>query len=80
MSRTDLVKSPGVSNDVVVGRIPVRESSPRLGRRPYKELKAAGQLTDPVVSVPKAMGVKPAETATPAPEEEPQGSWNVSVQ
>jgi len=74
ISSTDFAKIPGVSKELEGERMPVRESNPILGRRPYTALKAAGQVTEPVVSDPKATGENPADTATAEPDEEPQGS------
>ncbi len=72
-SATVRVIGPGVSCWAEIGTTPRRETRPRVGFRPTKPLKAAGQVIDPSVSVPMAAAARPAATAAPEPEEDPQG-------
>ena len=51
-----------------------RLTSPTVGLRPTTPLIAAGQVTDPSVSVPIAASTSPAATAAALPDEEPHGS------
>src|SRR5437868_12469342 len=51
----------------------VRLTSPTVGFRPTMPLIAAGQVTEPSVSVPMARRTRPAATAAPLPLELPQG-------
>lgn len=76
MSSADFARMPGESKEVVVGSMPVREKRPTVGLSPYSALKAEGHVTEPVVFVPRASGEKPAETATPLPDEDLQGSYS----
>jgi len=64
---------PGVSKVEEAGRMPPRDSNPVEGRNEYNEVKEAGQLKEPWVSVPRARGAKPDVTATTEPLEDPQG-------
>ena len=50
----------------------VRETRPSVGLRPTIPLIAAGQVTDPSVSVPIAAAANPAATAEPDPALDPQ--------
>jgi len=45
-----------------------------VGLRAYKALRLEGVMIDPIVSVPMASGLKPAETATAEPVEDPPGA------
>jgi hypothetical protein len=76
-SRTVRVIGPGVSCSAEIGTIKVRETRPRVGFRPTTPLMAAGQVTEPSVSVPTASVTRPAETATPEPALEPQAVRSV---
>ncbi len=55
------------------GTRPAVDTSPRLGFRPTMLLSMAGTRPEPAVSVPSAMGTRPAATATAEPELEPPG-------
>lgn len=57
------------------GRIPARDKTPVDGFSANKDAKDAGQLIDPVVSVPRAIGTKPAATPTADPADEPHDLW-----
>src|SRR6185369_1252114 len=56
-----------------MGTICVRLTSPTVGFSPTMPLIAAGQVTDPSVSVPMARRTIPAATAAPLPLDDPQG-------
>lgn len=56
-----------------MGIIPDRLTRPTVGLIPTIPLLFAGQTMEPSVSVPIAITVRLAETATPDPELEPQG-------
>src|SRR5258707_14602003 len=51
--------------------IPARLTSPTVGLRPTSEHAAAGDVTDPSVSVPTPTAAKFAATAAPVPELDP---------
>ena len=53
--------------------IPARLIRPTVALIPTMPLTEEGQTIEPLVSVPMASGVRPAETATAEPELEPQG-------
>lgn len=55
------------------GSTPNRETNPVEGLKPYIELNEAGQLIEPMVSVPIDTGLNPADTDTAEPLEEPHG-------
>src|SRR5262249_1414125 len=55
-----------------IGTMPRRETRPMVGFRPTTPLIAAGQVTEPSVSVPMAKAARPAATAAPEPADEPQ--------
>src|ERR1700743_3473153 len=57
-----------------MGTMPARLTSPTVGFNPTTPFTAAGQVTEPSVSVPIAASTSPAATAAPLPEEEPHGS------
>ena len=71
-SRTVRVIGPGVSWLWLIGITWVRDTSPTVGFSPTMPFTAAGQVTDPSVSVPMAMSTMPAATAAPEPDEEPE--------
>src|SRR6201994_2568971 len=50
-----------------------RLTTPPVGFRPPTPFTAAGQVTEPSVSVPIAASTSPAATAAALPEDEPQG-------
>jgi hypothetical protein len=56
-----------------MGTMPERLTSPTVGFRPTMPLIEAGQTIEPSVSVPTAAAARPAATATPEPELDPQG-------
>src|SRR5690349_6065745 len=72
-SRTLAVIGPAVSWLALVGAMCVRLTRPSVGLRPTIPLIAAGQVTDPSVSVPMARRTSPAATAAPLPLDDPQG-------
>ena len=55
-----------------MGMIPWRLTEPSVGLMPTTPLLWAGQMTEPLVSAPKAPMQRLAETATAEPELEPQ--------
>ena len=55
------------------GTTPVVETRPTLGLSPTILLSMAGTRPEPAVSVPSAIGTKPAATATAEPELDPPG-------
>ncbi|MNI50361.1 hypothetical protein D3C73_1050180 [compost metagenome] len=59
----------------VTGTMPLRLNNPTVGLSPTTPLSDAGQTIEPAVSVPTLKGAKPAATAAPDPELEPQGVW-----
>ena len=63
---------PAVSCVLEIGTTCVRLTTPTLGLKPTTPLIEAGQVIEPLVSVPIAAQAKPAATAAPLPEEEPQ--------
>src|SRR5688572_4756045 len=63
---------PAVSCSGEIGTMWVRETRPTVGLRPTIPFMAAGQVTDPSVSVPTATAPRPAAMAAPDPEDEPQ--------
>lgn len=54
-------------------KMPSSGTDPGPNFMPYRPLQLAGRTTDPAVSVPMAMGQKPAATQTAEPDEEPPG-------
>src|SRR5512132_3795844 len=56
-----------------MGTMWVRLTRPTVGLNPTMPFAAAGQVTDPSVSVPIARRTSPAATAAPLPLDEPQG-------
>ncbi len=66
-SFTELAKTPIWSNEEAKEVTPYREIIPYEGLNPTTPQKAAGCLTDPPVSVPKANGTYPALTAAADP-------------
>src|SRR5262249_55416805 len=71
MSSAFLAKTPTLSSDCANIITPVRGTNPNVGRRPVTPQKAAGPMTDPPVSVPKAYGTKPSATMMPDPADDP---------
>ena len=70
---TVLVIGPAVSWDAEMGTMPAVGSNPTVGLNPTTPLTCAGQMMDPLVSVPSANVASPAAIAAPEPELEPQG-------
>src|SRR5690625_2401850 len=62
---------PAVSWLWLIGTMPARLTRPTVGLMPTTPLAAAGQMIEPLVSVPIATVVKPAATAAAEPELEP---------
>lgn len=71
MSTTVRAMGPAVSRTELRGTIPVRETSPTVGRSPANALYADGMRTDPPVSVPIATMPKLAATAAAEPPDDP---------
>src|SRR3954469_15149195 len=82
-SRKVKVIGPAVSWLWLIGTIWVRLTRPTVGLKPTMPLIAAGQVIQPSVSVPIAPRTIPAATASPLPEDEPQGlrlsAWGLRV-
>ena len=60
-----------------MGMMPLRLHNPTVGFNPATPFSEAGQMMEPLVSVPIATVHKFAETATPEPELDPEGSRSV---
>src|SRR3954452_4268078 len=73
-SSTVGVIGPGVSWVWLIGTTWVRLTSPTVGFRPTIPLIEAGQVTEPLGSVPIASLTSPAATAAPDPLDDPQAS------
>lgn len=54
-------------------QMPDMSTLPTVGLMVYKAARVAGEMSEPIESVPSAMGAYPAETPTAEPEEEPHG-------
>ena len=72
------VIGPAVSWDAAIGRMPVRETRPSVGRMPTMPWAADGEMIEPEVSVPMVSAARPAAAALAEPEEEPLGPRSVS--
>jgi hypothetical protein len=72
-SATVRVMGPAVSWLAAMGTMPSMLNRPWVGFSPTMPFTWAGQMIDPLVSVPRARGASPAATAAPEPELEPQG-------
>ena len=59
------------SSDPQAGTTPAVLTSPRVGLRPTRLLKAAGTRPEPAVSVPSANSASPSATASAEPELDP---------
>src|SRR3954447_14808201 len=77
-SRTLAVIGPAVSWLWLIGTMWVRLTSPTVGFNPTIPLIAAGQVTEPSVSVPIASRTSPAATAAPLPLELPHGLRSIA--
>ena len=73
MSSTVLQIGPARSKWALTGIIPALETVPRLALMVHKLWRVAGQIKEPVVCVPTAIGANPVATAIALPEEEPPG-------
>ena len=56
-----------------IGTIPVRLIRPTVGLMPTSELACAGEMIEPLVSVPIAAAARFAAAATAEPELDPDG-------
>ena len=73
MSSTLRPIGPGVSWLCEIGTTCVRETRPTVGFRPAPAPpNAAGQVTEPSVSVPTPAAAREAAIAAPVPDDEPQ--------
>src|SRR5262245_47135278 len=72
-SRTVRAIGPAVSWLWATGIIPERLSNPTVGLIPTTPFTEDGPVIDPSVSVPTATAQKPADSAAPDPELDPQG-------
>ena len=77
-SATVLPMGPIVSSEFAYATRPYRETRPYVGFRPTMPQNAAGQRTEPPVSVPSARSASPAATAAADPPEEPPGTRETS--
>ena len=69
---------PIVSSEFAYATRPYRETRPYVGFRPTMPQNAAGQRTEPPVSVPRARSARPDATAAAEPPEEPPGTRETS--
>jgi hypothetical protein len=67
-----------VSCVALIGTMPVRLTSPIVGRSPTMPCAAEGETIEPEVSVPIVMAARPAAAAAPEPELEPDGVMSAS--
>ena len=74
------VSGPTESRLQLKGYTPARLMRPTVVLSPVVPQRDAGMRTEPPVSLPSAMGTRPAATATPEPLLEPPGTWGVSCQ
>jgi hypothetical protein len=72
-SRTVRAIGPAVSWLCAIGTIPDRPTSPIVGLIPTSAAAAAGDVTEPSVSVPIAAAQKHDAVAEPDPELDPDG-------
>ncbi len=72
-SRTSRVIGPAVSWLALIGTMLARETRPTVGFSPTRPLTAAGQVTEPSVSVPIAAAARLVAAAAAEPALEPQG-------
>ena len=73
ISAADLANGPDVSNISMTGMTPSEETNPRPDFRVKTFARVAGMMSEPQVSVPIAIGAKPAATAAALPDDEPPG-------
>ncbi len=64
---------PAVSCENAMGTMPWRDTRPSVGFTPTRPCTAAGDVTEPSVSVPTPSSARLAASAAPVPEEEPLG-------
>ena len=62
------------SKERQAGTTPTELTRPSVGLKPMMFPSAAGTRPEPAVSVPRANGTSPAETATAEPELDPPGT------
>lgn len=74
-----LVIGPAESKLADMGTTPCWGMRPIVGLIVYNAARPAGQTSDPLVSVPMAIGAYPAETPTAEPDEDPDGFWGLSA-
>src|ERR1700761_1225049 len=72
-SATERAIGPAVSWAAEIGTIPDRLTRPRVGLMPTTPQALDGQTIEPSVSVPTAIGARPAATPTAEPELDPDG-------
>jgi hypothetical protein len=70
-SSTERVIGPILSIDHTSAIAPVRETRPKVGRRPVTPFVDDGDEREPRVSVPMANPTQPAAVAEPGPADEP---------
>src|SRR3954466_15253883 len=78
-SSTVRPKTPIWSSDDAKATSPYRLTRPYVGFTPTTPQKAAGCLTEPPVSDPRAIGVIPAATAAADPPDDPPGTQRTSI-
>ena len=72
------VIGPAVSCVAEIGTMPVRLTSPTVGRRPTSPCAADGLTIEPDVSVPMVTIARPAAAAAAEPLEDPLGDTLMS--
>src|SRR5580692_12235264 len=72
-SATERAIGPAVSWAAEIGTMPDRLTRPRVGLMPTTPQALDGQTIEPSVSVPTAIGARPAATPTAEPELDPDG-------
>ena len=77
-SCTVRVIGPAVSCVALIGTTCVRLTIPTVALKPTMPLTLAGQVIEPLVSVPIAAQAKPAAIAAPLPDDEPQALRSVA--
>src|SRR5437867_7015305 len=70
-SRAERAIGPSLSSVQDRAIAPRRDTRPNVGRRPDTPQKDDGQMIEPQVSEPMAKGTSAADTAAPAPDDEP---------
>lgn len=77
-SRADFPNAPTVSKKAFTSMIPPSGTEPGVSFSAYKAAAAAGETTEPDVSVPRETGAKPHATPTADPVDEPAGVYTSS--